>query len=385
MIYPEYRDNSIVNLVSSIVQACDGNPIYSAQKGININELKQAENILLIVVDGLGYEFLKSKNQTTVFHKYLKQRMTSIFPSTTASAITAFATGMSTSEHALTGWYMYLKEIGSSSVILPFMPRLYPIDFHKAGIRPEKILNFNGFFQDIQRESHIVTKSYIKDSTYNNHSLESTYKHGYYKLKGFTNQILKAVKSSNNKKYIYAYWPDFDKSSHINGIYGKATYDHFLELDAAFQSLLNNLSGTDTQIIITADHGLIDTTPEKILHLKDFPKLRNMLSQPLAGEPRVPYCYVKAAAVDKFQNYVNNEFADYCQLYSADQLIKTGIFGTQYENSRLRDRIGDFILMMKDTYVLHDFLEGESTYQFIGYHGNTTAEEMYTPLIMCEK
>ena len=385
MIYPEYKDNCIVNLISSIVEACDGKPIYPVQKGIDIDTLKHSENILLIVLDGFGYEFLSNQQPDSIFHKHLKQRMTSIFPSTTASAITAFATGMSTYEHALTGWFMYLKEIGASSVILPFMSRFYPVDYYTAGIRTEKILNYRGFFEDIKRESHIITKSFIKDSPYNNHSLVASQKHGYLTMRGFTNQIVKAVKSSNKKKYIYAYWPDFDKSSHRFGINGSETFEHYKMLDMEISKLADRLKGTDTQIIITADHGLLDTTPDKILHLNDFPQLQSMLSQPLAGEPRVPYCYVKSAKVKDFESYVNNEFAQYCQLFSAEELIETEIFGNQFENPKLRDRIGDYILMMKDNYVLHDFLEGENIFEFIGYHGNTTPEEMYTPLIMLQK
>jgi hypothetical protein len=49
--------------------------------------------------------------------------MTSVFPSTTASAITAFMTGLAPAQHGLTGWHMHLDEIDQTLAILPLTPR----------------------------------------------------------------------------------------------------------------------------------------------------------------------------------------------------------------------------------------------------------------------
>ena len=40
-------------------------------------------------------------------------------PPTTSAAITTFATGLAPQQHAVTGWFMHLKELGAVSTILP--------------------------------------------------------------------------------------------------------------------------------------------------------------------------------------------------------------------------------------------------------------------------
>ena len=70
-----------------------------------------------------------------------------------------------------------------------------------------------------------------------------------------------------------------------------------------------------------------------------------------------------------------------CELHKSEHLIEKGYFGLYDENPKLRDRIGDYILLMKENYVLHDWVLGEKEFQFTGYHGNLTPEEMYVPFI----
>jgi len=85
---PEYQSNSIVNLMSSILNAfnCENN--YAPLSGFDI-DLNKYQHIVCMVVDGLGYNFLKKHNNSFLY-QHLKQRITSVFPTTTASAVTAF-------------------------------------------------------------------------------------------------------------------------------------------------------------------------------------------------------------------------------------------------------------------------------------------------------
>ena len=59
----------------------------------------------------------------------------------------------------------------------------------------------------------------------------------------------------------------------------------FAEIDAAFGSLLARLSGTDSLVIATADHGFLDCPPEDCLELPAA--LASQLRFPLCGERRV--------------------------------------------------------------------------------------------------
>jgi hypothetical protein len=51
-------------------------------------------------------------------------------------------------------------------------------------------------------------------------------------------------------------------------------------------------------------------------------------------------------------------------------------------NKKLFDRVGDYILVMKENYILKDVLLGEHENKNIGHHGGVSKEEMYVPLIV---
>src|SRR3989338_2659804 len=117
---PDYHNGSIVNLMSSIAKSFRVKTLYNPLKILPPKKLKK--NIVLIVIDGLGYNYLKGKN--TILNKFMKGSMTSVFPSTTGAAIPTFFTGVPAQQHAFTGWFVFLKEIGVVAKNLPFSPRL---------------------------------------------------------------------------------------------------------------------------------------------------------------------------------------------------------------------------------------------------------------------
>jgi predicted AlkP superfamily pyrophosphatase or phosphodiesterase len=381
MILPEYNGKSIVNLISSIQTACASKPVYPGLKNLNIDQLISKKNILLIVLDGLGYDYIVNNGKGTIFDQYLETKLTSVFPSTTAAAITSFTSGVAPKEHAITGWFMYFKEVGTASLVLPFCPRFSGISYEMNNIKPEQIFNFSSIYPELKRERYVITVKYIKDSPFNYYGLKEAERYGYTKLDKFSRLISKIVKKSKNKSFIFAYWSEFDKFAHQYGTNSDETYRHFKLLDRSLIELFKKLKGSDTTCLITADHGLIDTIPERILNMNDFPELGKMLTLPLCGEPRVPYCYVKASRHDDFIKYVEENMSGICELHSSDSLIKQDYFGLYKENPKLRDRVGDYVLLMKDNYVLHDWITGEKPFSFIGYHGNLSPEEMYVPLI----
>ena len=381
MVLPEYDGKSIVNLMSSLQIACGAKPVYPRLKNINSNHLSEKKNILLIVLDGLGYDYIADYGKGTLFDHYMETKLTSVFPSTTASAITTFSSGLAPQEHAVTGWFMYFREVAAASLILPFCPRFSGVSYELHGVKADRIFNFPSIFTDLKRERYVITVKYIKNSPYNNYSLKETEKLGYTKLNGFTRSISKVIRKSKGKSFTYAYWPDFDKNAHRFGINSEETNIHFKQLDRSLRALFKRLKGTDTTCIITADHGLIDTIPERVLTTDDFPGFSELLTLPLCGEPRVPFCYVKASRKEDFEKYVKENMSHICDLHTSESLIKKGYFGLKKVNPKLRDRVGDYTLLMKENYVLHDWVEGEIPFSFIGYHGNLTPEEMYVPFI----
>ncbi|MCK4357290.1 MAG: alkaline phosphatase family protein [Candidatus Cloacimonetes bacterium] len=384
MYIPNYKNGSIVNLMSSITSACGDNPIYKPIQSLNPSELSKSSNIVLIIIDGLGYEYLTTHGKNTILMEHLKDKLTSVFPSTTASGITSFLTGVSTQQHAITGWFVYLKELGLVSTILPFNPRCGGLPFGKIDIKPEVIFSQKTVFEKINRKSYHITNRRYVNSDYTTAYCKGAKRLSYKNLSNFFKRIKKAIKSKYDKKFICAYWPCFDALCHEYGTKSNEVSNHFTELNERITSLLKSIENKNTTVIITADHGLIDTNKSKIVHLKNHPKLLDALALPLSGDPRVAYCYVRPSKTKQFEDYIDQNFKDICDLYKSEDLVKRNFFGLFEPNKKLFDRIGDYTLIMKENYIIKDFVLGEEEKYLIGHHGGVSKEEMFVPLIVFE-
>ena len=102
MPLPDYQQGSIVNLMSAIIAALGGHSgLYPPLPEVQKANLGDERNVVLFVIDGLGYEYLTKKAQDSVLAQHLCSRITSVFPTTTATAITTFFTGCAPQQHAL--------------------------------------------------------------------------------------------------------------------------------------------------------------------------------------------------------------------------------------------------------------------------------------------
>jgi len=386
MYLPNYENGSIVNLMSSISRAFGARAKYKPLKILNTSELK-SKNIVLIVIDGLGYEYLMNYKKDNILKQNLKGKITSVFPATTGAAIPTFLTGVPVQQHAVTGWFVYLKELGLVSTILPFIARSGSEPLSYIGVKPKKIFTEKSFFDKIKVKSY-----FIQDKTiaYSDFSLANKGKARVLSFKpsslnSFFRQIKKAINSSNRRKYIYAYWPDFDTLCHSYGTKSIKTSRHFRAINKKLTSFLKSIKGTDTTVIVTADHGFIDTDKSKLIDLTKHPKLSDSIIIPLCGERRLAYCYVRPSKTKQFEDYVRKNLKHACYLYKSRDLIKKNYFGLFKPNKKLFDRIGDYILIMKENYVIMDSLLGEKRGFHIGNHGGVSKQEMHVPLVIIKK
>ena len=382
---PDYHGGSIVNLMSSIAKSFGAKTMYSTLKILPSKRIN-AKNVVLIVIDGLGFGYLKKQKRTSILLNHLVGPMTSTFPPTTATAIPTFSTGVAPQQHAFTGWNMYLKEIGVASEILPFSPRFGGPAFSTYGIGIENFLDQPAFSSKIKAQNFSVSHRRILQSDFSKAMSKNAKSLGYESLDGFFRQIKRAINSSNRRKYIYAYWPEFDSLSHKHGVEHKKIEKHFKEIDKRLKSFVKGLKGTNTLLIITSDHGFIDTPPERIIKLEDHPKMKECLTVPLCCAGRITYCYVRPIKTKQFETYVKNKLSKYCYIFKSQELIDKNYFGLFKPNPKLFDRVGDYILIFKENYIIKDEIprKKKKKKQSIGHHGGISKEEMIVPLILID-
>ena len=381
---PDYKGNSIINLMSSISNSFGKKHDYSQLKTLNSDELKKFKNIVLIVVDGLGYNYLK-KQENSFLLENLKSKMTSTFLSTTACANTSFSVGYPPQQHALTGWDINLKEVGAITTILPFVSIYGSESLSKAKIEMNQIMDIKSFHKGFKGNCFTLIDKKISDSPFTNYVSKDTkiiptktYKNTFTKLKELIN------KKSTKRRLIHAYIPELDSMAHKEGINSKEVNDIFWDLDKKMKNLSKSVKETNTLFLVVADHGLIDAEPKTEMWVENIEGLKECLTIPLAGEPRVRDVFVRPSKVKDFEEIVKNQMSKFCWCFKGKKLIKDNFYGLGTPNKKLYDRVGDYVLIMKENYILRDKLANyEKPKKFHkSKHGGVSDDEMIVPLIL---
>jgi hypothetical protein len=385
MGFPDYAGGSIVNLVSSMVVALSGVPTgYAPLRLLPPDRLHAARNLILLVLDGLGYTYLQRDGNGGRLHQHLIGPIDSVAPPTTATAIPSFLTGLPPAVHGFTGWYTWLRELGCVTAVLPFVTRHGALSLEPGGIGPQQLSGAVPLFERLAVVSHVVTPRHIAYSAFNRAFSSGARIHPYTDLSGFFRVIGKLVRKSRQPQYIYAYWPQLDTLAHEHGLADARIAQHFAVLDQAFGRFMDDIVGSETAVIVTADHGFVDVPRDGQIQLSEHPLLEQCLVLPLCGEPRFAYCYVHPAKRRQFEDYVTNELADKTQLFTGGELIECGLFGPGECHPSLQDRVGHYVLAMRDNYVLKDRLPGEKPFRQVGVHGGLSAAELKVPLVFAE-
>jgi len=375
---PDYAGGSLVNLMASIAEACGAEPRHPTLAALPAGKISRARNIVLLIIDGLGDGYLTRRGGGGELAKRRRGAITSVFPSTTASAITTSYTGSTPLEHGLTGWFTYFGQAGCVAAALPFRSRGDQLPLGRRGVSPAQIYSEASLFPSLPLRSIVVTYREIIDSEYNLHHCEGAERRAYGKVEQLVAEVEAAAKSGPERKFIYAYWPEYDAISHRYGSESAQAHAQFKAIDAAFGELVARLAGTDSAIIATADHGFVDVAADDCLELPAG--MLSLLRFPLCGERRVVYCHVNSRS--EFMERAQDWLAGRGDVLPSEQLVEEGWFGPGAPHARFAERIGDVALVMRNRYTVKDWLPGEPRHLHIGNHGGTSEDEMMIPLIM---
>jgi len=379
---PDYSGGSFANLIASLSSACGGAGRHPELALLRAKEAAAARNVVLAIVDGLGDNYLRTHRATGALARHRRGGISAVFPSTTASAITTSFTGATPFEHGLTGWFTYFGAAGCVAAPMPFRSRGDNLPLAVRGVSPSQVFTEPSMFDSLAVRTIVVTHRSIVDSDYNRYYCGRAERRAYADLQGFVEQTEAAVKSGPERKFIYTYWPEFDTLAHRHGVASPEVRAQFERVDAAFGELFARLSGTDTLVVATADHGFLDSTGSECLSLEAAPGLAGMLKFPLCGERRTAFCHVQDGRVAEFIARARDWLGERADVRPSRELAEEGWFGPGRAHAHFAERIGDVAFMMKGCYTVKDWTPGEPRHLHIGNHGGTSADEMVIPLVV---
>ncbi len=361
MVFPDYNGGSILNLMCSLQKHFGIRPRYPLlwkQPGFG-------RRVVLVVLDGLGYNFLRKNAPGGFFDRHCFSRLTTVFPATTAAALATFRTALAPSHHGILGWYMYYRELGMVAKPLRWKSREGSEICTEAGqVLPRP------FFD---RNSSIVMPAELARTDFSLALKGGAGLHAYSTLLGCFRQILR-----QKARFVYAYYPYFDSLCHEKGPLHRDAVQGIRMLDSAFAWLGERLDAT---LIVTSDHGFMQTSRSEVTWIQDHPALSESLVLPLCGEPRAAYCYVRMGMQRQFLAEARKLG---CTVHKSTDFISKGVFGPRPKRF-VFERTGDYILVPPGNRIIRDRLLSEEKGFNLGNHGGLSSDEMHVPLIISQK
>ncbi|NCC52898.1 MAG: phosphodiesterase, partial [Spartobacteria bacterium] len=154
------------------------------------------------------------------------------------------------------------------------------------------------------------------------------------------------------------------------------------EIDAGLSRLAKRLRDTDTLLLVTADHGLIDAPLAHRVNLAAIPGLYDCLTILPSGDSREVSCFVRPARVAQFLDVVQTHLAEACICIAGEELIASGVYGPGAPHAALAQRIGDYVLISRGNYAFSYPSRGFEAAFNVGNHGGMSATEVQIPLFV---
>jgi hypothetical protein len=211
--------------------------------------------------------------------------------------------------------------------------------------------------------------------------------HGYIATSSLEPIVSRLVANSHEPTYIYAYWPTVDTIAHLIGPLEPEHSAEVANFDAAFGRLIRQLPKRgDTLLLLTADHGHIDSSTDLQVNLGEHPELLGMLGATPAGERRAVYLYPRPGAAEEVAAYARERLGDVAAVMPRDEAVRLGLFGPGELPERAAGRIGEVLLFPRQNLQLVTPVasaDGTPLRQpdFRGLHGGLTPEEALVPLL----
>lgn len=398
LVYPDYDGRSLVNVPASICRWLGAPTLGAAPLAAEISQLprEQYQNVVLILMDALSlgrFTNLVKAGKLPVWEKLVKEGvlapLTSITPSTTASALTSLWTGKGAVEHGIAGYEMWMKEYGmvvNSILQAPMSFQGEVGSLSKAGFEPES------FIRQTLLGTHLVDNG-VKPYAFQHHSIArsglSRMLHQDVNVNPFHSQsdlwanVRRILENkSNERKYFWIYWGEVDYLSHHYGPDDERTIAELVNFSNIFgESFLEQLDPSirsNTLLILLADHGQIKTQPDLYYDLNNHPSLRRRLHIMPTGENRLAYLYLRPGQGEAAREYIERTWPGQFAFLDPVFAVESGLFGPGEPHPRLYDRLGDLILVARGNAYLwwsskSDHLEGR--------HGGLSAEEMLVPFL----
>ena len=363
---PSYGEGTLADLASSLLAslgiASEPNPLG----------LPETARVCLLIVDGLGWELLRDHPAAAPFLSELALRggpLAAGFPSTTVTSLASLGTGRPPGVHGMLGYQVAVPGTGRILNGLRWDSRVDPVTW-----QPEPTIYERAAAAGIgafQVAAGAYQKSGLTQAVWRGADYRRADSPG-----ALAAQAGAALRDSESA-LVTVYLGDLDATGHAFGCGSDAWYYQLGHVDKLAEQLASVLPA-GAQLYITADHGMLDISPDRRVDVDALADLRKGVAL-LGGEPRARHVYAEPGAADDVLAAWRDVLGERARVVSRDEAINGGWFGPVEPG--IADRIGDVVAAAAgDTGIVATQAEPRES-ALVGMHGSLTTAEQLVPLL----
>ncbi len=360
-IVPDYAGANVRGIIPALLGpgdwASDLPPWFPA-------EAAEAQAVVLLVLDGLGWHQLQDhRTELPTLHAMSGRSIQTVAPTTTATALTSIATGLTPGEHGLIGYRMAVQ--GEVMNVLRWMVDEQPV---RRSRPPRDLQPFEPF---LGVHVPVVSPAELQTSAFSEAHLRGSVPAGWRAASSIGVEVAQQLEAG--ERFVYAYYGGVDKIAHERG-FGPFYEAELRFADALVAEILGRLPA-GTALLITADHGQVHVGDNIVV--PDPELLAAVTLQ--SGEGRFRWWHCRPEDVDALAKGAAEEYGDVAWVRTREQMLDERWFGPVVAPP-VQARLGDVAIVAHAPVSFHEPADS-GPFELVCRHGSMTPAEVDVPLL----
>lgn len=323
-----------------------------------------AAQVVLLVLDGLGWHQLQARRHLApTLAGATGGPITSVVPTTTATALTSLGTGLVPARHGVLGYRLrqgddilnvlrWTTGAGDARMRVP-VRSVQPAP--AFGGAPVPVVSRADFAATGFTAVHLGGAPLV----------------GWAVPSSMVVEVRRLL--AGGAPLVYAYYDGIDKVAHQHGL--GEHYDAELAATDRIVADLQEVLPAGAALVVTSDHGQVDVGSAVRLPSPDLMAASALLS----GEGRFRWLHARPGAAADLQAVARADHGDEAWVCTRQQLVEEGWFGGALD-AVAADRLGDVALLARAPVAFLDPADTGET-RLASRHGSCTPDEMHVPLV----
>ncbi|MEZ4554370.1 MAG: alkaline phosphatase family protein [Dehalococcoidia bacterium] len=379
---PDPARPNVVDLASAVwsVAGVPGLERTPAARAIEA-QLAGRDHLIFVLADGLGQQLLESMPSAGFLWTHLNGTLDTVFPSTTAVALTTFATAAWPATHGVVGHYVHLDGVGA---VAPLHGSTRS-DGHPV---PEangdgRLFLAPSLAPKVPRPALSLLPAAVVNSPFTAYATAAP-RAGYRSLTEAVDLAIEFIDAAREPSFTYLYVSRIDETVHELGPLRLEVVGAVGDLARALERLAAAVGGR-ARIVLSADHGHLVVRPSSRRVIRGADALAGMLAGAPTGDARTVFFHLQPGALDAFADRFRERFGvAYC-LLTPDEVDELRLLGPAPLPAETKRRLGDLVAISFGDDTLEVRPKGapaDRRLAWPSHHSGLTAAEVRVPLVI---